>query len=288
MTVWLLACALLAVATSASGGSGMSLGVGPVSAYIAAGQSNMAANSEQTPVALASSPTAFTSRIWRWNLTSGIMDDSFLWGGTAASHWPSFANKMQELTGRPVKVFYAPQGATCLATDQTDTDCGDYAAGEPRGPQWDPDVAGRRYDQMLTGVRSIGFGPSLKAVLWLQGGCEMAVACSTLPSGTKESDYQAALENLADVTWQKLGVPIVAAAGPDYSGLPNGECNGNGPTAGRQAIHDAILAAIAAHDHIYEGPELNDIELKDDCSHIYDVQTFGERLATAVYNAGLY
>ena len=272
-------------------GAGMGYNVGAVASYIAAGQSNMGISSDQSRVSLASSPTSFTSRIWRWTLQTGIMDDSFLhFGTTDASPYPSFANKMQELTGRPVRVFYAPSGGTCLATDEDSVGCADYAGSEPRGPQWDPDVTGRRYDQMLTKFKTIGFGPSLKAVLWFQGECEMAAACSTLPSNgvDKESDYQAALEHLADVTFQKFGVPIVAVAPSDYSGLPGGTCGGSGPGASRQAIHDAVLAAIAASSKIYAGPDVDGVTLKGDCTHIWDVKTFGEDLATAVYNAGLY
>ena len=249
----------------------------------------MASTSDQARVALAASPTAFTSRIWRWSLQSGIMDDSWIYyTSSVASHWPAYANKLQELTGGPVRVFMAARGATCLATNQADTDCADYAADEPRGPQWNPDVSGRRYDQAYDKFVEIGFGPSLKAFLWLQGECEMNSQCATLPLGDKEADYKAALEHLANVTMQKFGVPIVAVAPSDYSGLPDGKCGGNGPTEGRQAIHDAVLAAIAAHPSIYAGPDIDDITLKDDCTHIWDLEKFGEDLATAVYNAGLY
>ncbi len=123
-----------------------------------------------------------------------------------------------------------------------------------------------------------GAGRALRAVLWDQGECEGGL-------GTAQATYQTAMEGLADSIATDLGVPIIASP----VSLKTGDI-GSCPAASANyiAIHNATDAAIASHHNLIGTVNKDDLQhITGDCSHVYDVQTLGERWFDAVQAEGL-
>jgi Carbohydrate esterase, sialic acid-specific acetylesterase len=195
------------------------------------------------------------------------------------SPWPTFAARWMQERNREVRFVATAIGGQCLV-------------GRPNAtqPAWDPDAMdcaalppvpagvappantapGELYCRMLEAVRLANVA-NLRAVLWYQGECDATAQVDPVI-------YRAALEHLADRVQQDLGVPMVVAPISRRTTLV-GVC----PVSPRvDNMHDAIVAAIAAHPNLWPGPDTDDLSHEADCSHIHDVQTLGERWYEAV------
>ena len=262
---------------------GTSAGIGLVTTFVVAGQSNAygSGGTEAVPgVRFVPNPNKHPQgEVLKYTATSFVqMTDTVLWPANAyeATPWPWFVKKWIETVQEPVRLIFQPIGGSCL--------CADDGVGDE--PQWDPDGVspiGDRYDAMVTAATStFKPGPSLRAVLWDHGECEQSAA--TTPTGTKLDDYQAALEDLADNIWADLHVPMIISPLSLYTGST---C---ALVQARQDIHDGQDAAAAAHVHILDtvvDKDDLDFDTDSDCSHVYDVKTLGERWFDAIAAEGL-
>ena len=284
---------------SESGGfSGAAQGVGGLTVLSVEGQSNAygSAGTAAIPatryVLNETHPFRF-ARLLKYGLTSWtFLRDSYLYTGYdyKATQWPYFARTWISETGTPVKIIMNGVGGTCLCTHDNDPDC--VPDEDDPGciqPYWDPAKqwginTGSRWTGSRSTVTASGAGSSLRAVLWDQGECETDGTITTLPSGNRQADYQAAVENYADWIWSTYRVPVVLSAIPVYT---SGPCEND--TANRIAIRDGTVAAALAHEHISDHlVEKSDLAVQaDNCSHIYDVATLGERWFEAIEASGL-
>jgi len=302
--LWLtLAAPSLAAGTGVTV-TGGNLDQGLIATFIVAGQSNAwgSAGSAATPGTrlTVNGYRTFNSEILTYTQTKWRdIDDSLsgVWASNAdkATQWPYFAKAWMDAVGRPVRLIFAPLGGTALCSYDSLGDPGQPCAIDPNGalcvePYWDPDKAwgtntGSRYDGMVTLVTSTAnVAPTLRAVLWDQG--EVETQYDTLPGvGGKGAEYQTCLENLADNIWQDLKVPMIIAP----LSLKTNAAGCAAPSADYIAIHDAQDAAAAAHSHILNTTvNKDDLLIQDDnCPHIHDVETLGERWFDAVQAEGL-
>jgi hypothetical protein len=188
------------------------------------------------------------------------------WG---SSPWPAFVDARALATGgRAVLLVPTASNGSCLVAPWTE-------GSEPTEPRWDPE-AGDLYAKMVEQAReAIGPAGHVRAVLWHQGECEAWYA-----SPVSAADYQAALEHLADRVMADLAAPLVAAP-ISTRPLPWA------PSDAIQAIHDATLAAAAAHPSIFAGPDSDDLAHEPFGLHIHDVFELGLRWSRALNAARL-
>ena len=199
------------------------------------------------------------------------------------SAWPTFAALWMERQRRAYLVASA-MGGECLV--------GSYS---PTQPAWDPNAMdcstmepisygdeaptpqhpGEFYCRMVEAVATSRV-PHLRAVLWYQGECDASMKVA-------RSDYESALERLADAVWRDLGVPMIVA--PISRKTRTDDACESSPAI--DAIHAATVDAAAAHPHIFLGPNTDDLPLESDCVHIHDVMTLGQRWYQAVLDAGV-
>jgi hypothetical protein len=190
------------------------------------------------------------------------------------SAWPTFAERWMQERGREVRFVAAAVGGKCLV-----------GAPDPSQPAWDPDAydcatlppvpigvapspttaPGELYCRMLEAVRLADLA-NLRAVLWFQGECDVVEPVAP-------AAYQAAVEHLADRIAADLDVPLVVA--PITRKLRAGDACQTNPRI--DSIHDAIVAAAAAHPNVWLGPDADDLALEADCRHVHDVRSLGRR-----------
>jgi cysteine-rich repeat protein len=202
-----------------------------------------------------------------------------------ASAWPTFAQRIMVDVGRETELVYVARGSTSLVQEDGDP---------PADPLWDSNVScagrtwsnanawiderGDMYCLLLRAVAQSGVASRLKAVLWYQG--EDDARWATITGTQTGAQYQSALETLADALWTQLGVPMIVAP-VSLRNFPGDSGNSALPGDTTYQVHDATLAAVAMHLHIYRGPSTDDLE-HEDFIHVRDVVTLGERWASAL------
>ncbi len=256
MQRWSLGLAALLVVGPAL--AGVQCGAPPPDTFVIAGQSNATGFSSLPRGATSSYAHRLHSLSYReylvwggiWKLANDPLHDPFR---HTASAWPWMAEWWHENRGRPLEFVAAAEPATCLVAGAA---------------EWEASV-GSLYQRMLAWVANADVGERLDAVLWYQGECDAAY-------GVAPEVYQAALEDLADAVVLDLGVPLVVA--PVSLGLA---VDGT-PSPVMQPIHDATLAAAAAHPDVWPGPSTDDLALEPDELHVHAVDELGVRWGEAV------
>jgi hypothetical protein len=199
------------------------------------------------------------------------------------SAWPTFAQLWME-RGRQALFVSTALGGQCLVGSSPypqptwDPDAADcdairpYAYGELALPPTQP---GELYCRMLQAVETSDAQP-LRAVLLLMGECDAT-------AGIDYVTYKAALEHFADKVWNALGVPVIAAPISRHT-RPGDACL---PHPQLDTIAQATIDAANEHPHILPGPNSDDLLIENDCVHIHDVITLGQRWYKAVMAAGV-
>jgi hypothetical protein len=262
----------------------------PTTWYVLAGQSNQVGASTQA------TPLVAVGVAWRKNggvihEQRGILDPLVFYDDPdvpgASSAWPRFAERFSGASGAIVGFVASARGNQCLATD----------VDHPNAGNWDPE-SGWLYAQTLEIWQAAG-SPPLAGFLWLQGECEAGHWHRRMLAEDRDWDwqyqqsflhYQAALENLADHVLVDFGVPVVAA--PISLRLCRWENEGCDPALFKVAtksrgVHDATIAAAAAHPGILAGPLSDDLRMMPDLTHTWDVNGLGERWYAALAEEGL-
>lgn len=281
----LIGCLCLGLALSASAQSratltGARMGNGPQAAFAVMAQSNAvgSAGTEAVPGTRDTVETGdgyMTPRLWlrlgsSWNVP---LTDSLLHSDAwEATQWPYFANKWLEEVGEPVDIVMTALGGSCLI--------GDDGTGDE--PQWDPTGAtGTLYAGAIAAIKASGVGSSLRAVIWIGGGCE--AEDDTNWDGTVAT-MEAAVEELADYVWNDLGVPMLVGE----LGILAGPGNCGARTQRWINVHDAINNAAADHAKILDTViELDSITWDTDCHHLNQPDLVADAIFNALVAEGL-
>jgi cysteine-rich repeat protein len=212
------------------------------------------------------------------------------WAGDLAelgSAWPTFAKRWMQDQGREVTFVSVNRGSSALVAFNDSDNLAGASSWDPTvnctGRTWPTgsetpwkDDPGDLFCLVFHAVTQSGVGDSLKAVLWYQGEQDAN-------EGISEAGYEAALNELVDQIWERLGVPTIIAplSLRAYPLDAQSTLSSVSPTG---VIRQAQLDVIASNPHAYRGPETNDLEHVDSV-HIQDVITLGDRWAEASAHA---